>query len=632
MSSRDASHRRYSAGSAALAFGLAADGRLRHVNDVAQGLACACVCPACQARLIARRPNKAVAHFAHESDRACATAVETMLHLLAKEILEARRRLVLPAVEAAIDGETLRTHGPKEMTFDSADLEVRLDGVIPDILVRYGPKELLVEIYVTHRCGDEKIERLRALGLPAIEIDLRSIARGATRDEVEAAVLQSAPRKWLFNAKLDSAREKLAAQIARRAQARREQLDRTAGRLARNWDRLMAQPYSDGLAVAAAAKMVATLGFEKHLGLNLPGQRAISVPPRIWQGLLFKRYVVQRSGFSRYEEPGSSAHTAAAFLKGQGLVDALFEVPRTLPLVQRVKALRPEFRTPAQLVTSYFDLLERAGVLESTSGVLRVVDEVRDAIDHQVAEAAGRMSRAQELKLRVESLLLRVDAAIRDKFDFDRWCATAHRGLPRTPVSLSAQGGADWEALCARLADLERAFQRDETPANLIGLPLGPALAEAVTRRAAEAERLRLAAEARALAQESDREGRLNGYARSILGFDADPWLDTVPTGQALPRRRLARTSDEALSSLLRTLDAEAERRQAAHERAIETDRARGELRRAAMAYHGDRAELFLHCGHPALDGERPHDICLDEPSLRRCLSLIPGRHRGSRR
>ena len=61
-------------------------GILRYIDDVPNGNACGCVCPACGKPLMARnRGEMRIHHFAHQTGAECEYAYETMLHLFAKE-------------------------------------------------------------------------------------------------------------------------------------------------------------------------------------------------------------------------------------------------------------------------------------------------------------------------------------------------------------------------------------------------------------------------------------------------------------------------------------------------------------------------------------------------------------------
>lgn len=69
-----------------LKYAIDTTGKLISVDDVPNGKKCGCFCPACKEPLMAKNQgNKRVHHFAHQSGTECAYALESMLHLLAKE-------------------------------------------------------------------------------------------------------------------------------------------------------------------------------------------------------------------------------------------------------------------------------------------------------------------------------------------------------------------------------------------------------------------------------------------------------------------------------------------------------------------------------------------------------------------
>ena len=70
---------------------------LIHVDDVAKGNNCKCHCPHCGAPLCAKNAGKQRQHhFAHAHGHECEGAYESQLHLLAKEILQETRHIMLP--------------------------------------------------------------------------------------------------------------------------------------------------------------------------------------------------------------------------------------------------------------------------------------------------------------------------------------------------------------------------------------------------------------------------------------------------------------------------------------------------------------------------------------------------------
>jgi len=169
-----------------LPFGKRADnGRMVSVDDVARGLSCECLCPACGKRLVAAKGDVIRHHFRHYvEDAVCVGARETALHLFAKQIICESLTLALP--------DDL---GPMR----SAEAEVWLDGIQPDVLARYDTEEVAIEIYVTHRVPGDKLWKIHHRGLTTVEIDLSyhretELTEGQLRD----AVLRTAPRQWLY--------------------------------------------------------------------------------------------------------------------------------------------------------------------------------------------------------------------------------------------------------------------------------------------------------------------------------------------------------------------------------------------------------------------------------------------------
>ena len=184
-------------GGALLPFGEAPDGRLLRASDVPAGLACGCSCPGCGAPLVARRGGRRAAHFAHATGRACASAHETVLHRLAKQLIADGAPLALPEVAAEHGGRRRPVRPAATIRPDAAILEPGLDGLRPDILATVAGRPLLVEVAVTHPCGPEKAALIRERRLAAVEIDLSRVPRDAAPEALERAVLRSAPRRWL---------------------------------------------------------------------------------------------------------------------------------------------------------------------------------------------------------------------------------------------------------------------------------------------------------------------------------------------------------------------------------------------------------------------------------------------------
>ncbi|MEZ8844321.1 competence protein CoiA family protein [Vibrio splendidus] len=78
-------------------FGLK-NGKIHHVKNVLNGLACDCICPSCGKQLIAKnKGQKKRPHFAHAIETDCFDyEAMTYLHQYAQQLLESEQCIVLP--------------------------------------------------------------------------------------------------------------------------------------------------------------------------------------------------------------------------------------------------------------------------------------------------------------------------------------------------------------------------------------------------------------------------------------------------------------------------------------------------------------------------------------------------------
>ena len=263
------------------------DGRLHHIDTVAVGTP-GLACLDCRAEVRARKPKKGAHHFYHLHREECRTAGETALHLMAKAIITREMRLMLPPLRAVLEGEyePLAEHvllggkwedarrfeaSPGGAWLDLAHVEIEpwRGGLRPDLIVRStrNPRPLHVEILVTHAVDDGKRAEISTRGESMIEIDLSRIERGASSEAIARAVLETAPRRWVFNPAIverqdemrrlreaeearweeefvreEAERERKKALLARRLQAKRLA---AAHALVRTWHRAPKRTASD---------------------------------------------------------------------------------------------------------------------------------------------------------------------------------------------------------------------------------------------------------------------------------------------------------------------------------------------------------------------------------------------------
>jgi len=208
--------------SALIPFGLKGD-RMVEVSEVATGLACNCVCPACAQRLVAKKGLARVHHFAHvASEVICAYGAETAIHRMAKQCLLDAGRIFVPGLlceEAATDDDGIElveseaVCEAEKLFFDSMLLEETFDNFRPDVIGWLADQPLLIEIAVRHPVGRDKAEQLACAQVACVEIDLSKVDPATiTLDELRRLVLDERRTKhWISHPKVAAIREGLRA-------------------------------------------------------------------------------------------------------------------------------------------------------------------------------------------------------------------------------------------------------------------------------------------------------------------------------------------------------------------------------------------------------------------------------------
>lgn len=218
-----------------LAFGMY-DGKLLPVEEAEGGAGCGCTCPGCGAALIAKKGRLKRPHFAHANGAQCVAGAETVAHLLGKELLANQAELCLPGFGLTMKQRMLlRLHdqpeagaqlAPSRFPIDHVDLERRCGDMVPDVVVYDGQgNTLIIEVRVTHAVDAAKREKLAALGIPALELDLASFHREPITPALLAQQLSRGLR-WLAHPRLRRVLHGLA--VATEAEARYSQAERGA--------------------------------------------------------------------------------------------------------------------------------------------------------------------------------------------------------------------------------------------------------------------------------------------------------------------------------------------------------------------------------------------------------------------
>ena len=146
-------------------------------------------------RLVAKKGAINVYHFAHEDDSDCPGAYETSLHLAAKSILVAEKRVRIPPfnIGFGIGSQTQIIH------FDNIKDETHLQEIRPDILAYKNGHPLIIEIKVTHAIDNTKLQKIKTAGISAIEIDLSNANPNELQCLTQAVIDDLNNRQWLFN-------------------------------------------------------------------------------------------------------------------------------------------------------------------------------------------------------------------------------------------------------------------------------------------------------------------------------------------------------------------------------------------------------------------------------------------------
>lgn len=184
------------------------DGKLIHISQVESGLACGCVCPSCSSKLVARKGKKVAHHFAHYSGDLCPYATETALHLAAKEILRDNKRITLPVVNVSfmLNHKSIESEIAKSKVYeiDSVRVEKKVGNIIPDLILEIGQRKLLVEVFVTNRVNNDKLKKIKELGISAIEIDLSSAPIDMPMEVLSDLIINKVDnKKWLNNERVN---------------------------------------------------------------------------------------------------------------------------------------------------------------------------------------------------------------------------------------------------------------------------------------------------------------------------------------------------------------------------------------------------------------------------------------------
>lgn len=153
---------------ALLTYALDVNGNSIHIDRVFRGKACGCYCPCCRKPLSARQGEWRQHHFAHIGNQKCEGAYETMLHILAKEVLQEVGEIMLP--QSARKDYPSGSVKIQNIQVEKWDEQYRIR---PDVEgVMENGERLLIEFLVSHKVEGNKRQIIINNHLKCIEINL----------------------------------------------------------------------------------------------------------------------------------------------------------------------------------------------------------------------------------------------------------------------------------------------------------------------------------------------------------------------------------------------------------------------------------------------------------------------------
>ena len=143
---------------------------LLHVDSVKKGLECNCICPDCDDPMIAKKGKVKAHHFAHSSKTERESCYMTMLHKVMQQHFARLEFLSLPASEFSIFSKIINVPKRKVKVL-GAKLEFKIGQYYADVLLETKLGDIAIEIFVTHKNEEEKINYYKNNNIASLEYD-----------------------------------------------------------------------------------------------------------------------------------------------------------------------------------------------------------------------------------------------------------------------------------------------------------------------------------------------------------------------------------------------------------------------------------------------------------------------------
>ena len=593
-------------------FARCADGIARHVTAIPALYVGPFHCLDCEERLTLRRPRDRRAHFAHRPDSLCAG--ETALHRYAKELLEQRKTLTLPALTLQEEGLSESVFKLGVYAFEGVVPERNLGTFQPDAIVTYQGSELAVEFLVSHAVDEEKRAKVLERDLSMVEVDLSKVRAGQLLvEELDEAILHSAPRRWIHHRRRAAAAQRLAAQVsAKRANSGR--------RLKWHIQKKVRPTYPEGWTDEANAS-VRQAGMGHLVGLAVDGEHWFTVPREVWQAETLDVHVIEPS--RQFSPGGRNIAVKGAWPNEHSLASKLPDW-----MIRSDLSAYP----PQRLSEAGFDPLTYGSPDHAVWCYFAAVHSLGEAVFWSPEEQSffiepdlhGRLHRRVELHRVVMKLLAAVEHGD-PECGYRHW-ASSYQSGGATPAELVELGGEGYRELFRRISTIDGmlAYDSRKIVDDLCGLPVEKIRQRNLDANAAdEAERARKEREA-----SSARRNSIHRQAEQILEEAAGEWLARLVQSEDVSVVEFASSSAEKLCAAERWLAAAGEQRRQTRIAAERVAALRAELTEAARQAFGDPtlANLFLNTGQPKIGGSHPIDFCDTKDALKLLVSLLPKR------
>lgn len=177
------------------------------IDEVESGLACNCVCPFCKTKLIAKKGNIRIHHFAHADASECERAYEASLQLMVKDILTKKKKICIPAVSIHFHSfkHDESVSSAQNIPLDHVELENPFDDKVPDTVVYAKTKDgkyrkFYIVIQVNHTINEEKKQKIRNTNVSVILIDVSQYNDTISYPQMMTILLRdSDDKRWLCN-------------------------------------------------------------------------------------------------------------------------------------------------------------------------------------------------------------------------------------------------------------------------------------------------------------------------------------------------------------------------------------------------------------------------------------------------